>query len=181
MSEPKRRGRPPGAKNKPRDEAAPKKPIRANSRLPDDFVYRIDEDDDRLNGPFKSGEAFVPDGMSYQWVTDTIFGQQQAQRRARFERKGWMPVPAERHDGVWMPKGYQGEINMEGSVLMERPAEYTKMASDHDKRKAREQVWIKEQQLRGGDVGTTLDSQHKSAIASNKIKKTYEAYTVPDE
>lgn len=183
MSEQKRRGRPPGAKNKPREDnftPAPK-PIRSTSRLPDNFVYRVDEDDDRLNGPFKNGDAFIPDGMSYQWVTDSILGQQQSQRRSQFERKGWMPVPAERHDGVWTPKGYQGEINMEGSVLMERPAEYTKMAEDHNKRKAREQVWIKEQQLRGGDVGTTLDGSHKSAVASNKINKTYEPLRVPDE
>lgn len=178
MSEVKRRGRPPGSSNKPKDEAAP---VRAkNSRLPDDFVYTVDEDEDRLNGPINSGEAKIPDGMTYQWVTDTIFGKD-AQRRSRFERKGWMSVPAERHDGVWTSKGYKGEINIEGLVLMERPAEYTKMASDHDKRKAREQVFIKEQQLRGGDVGVTLDSQHQTALRSNRISKSYEPLHVPDE
>jgi len=175
--EPKRRGRPPG-----RAKEAPA-PVKAkNSRLPDDFVYTVDEDEDRLNGPIKSGEASVPEGMSYQWVTDSIFGQLQPQRRSRFERKGWMSVPAERHDGVWTPRGYKGEINVDGLVLMERPAEYTKMAHDHDKRKAREQVWVKEQQLRGGDVGTTLDSRHQSALKSNRISKSYEPLlNVPDE
>lgn len=183
----KRRGRPPGAKNKVRAEEAasePKQanPIRANSRLPKDFVYQIDDDDDRLNGPFKNGQAFVPEGMSYQWVTDSIFGQHQAQRRSSFERKGWLPVPAERHDGVWTKKGHEGEINVEGLVLMERPAEYTKMAHTHHQRKAREQVWIKEQQLRGGDVGVTLDSQHQSALKTNRINKSYEPMMrVPDE
>ena len=157
----------------------PKAPklARANSRLPDDFVYEVDEDEDRLKVP----PHFIPDGMSYQWVTDSIFNAPQPQRRARFERKGWMPVPAERHDGVWMPKGYKGEINVDGLVLMERPAEYTKKALDHDKKKAREQVWIKEQQLRGGDVGTTLDSQHQSALRTNKISKSYEPLRIPDE
>lgn len=188
MSEPKRRGRPPGSKNKPREEEQPKqyekaKPIRANSRLPDDFVYRVDEDDDRLNGPFKSGEAFVPEGMSYQWITDSIFGQQQAQRRASFERKGWLPVPAERHDGVWTTKGYQGEINVDGLVLMERPAEYTKMATDHNRKKARQQVWIKEQQLRGGDVGVSESAgRHESALKTNRINRSFEPLlNVPDE
>jgi hypothetical protein len=187
MSEHKKRGRPAGSKNKPKEDAmdvggpVPKRPIRSNSRLPDDFVYKVDEDTDRLNGPFAAGEAHVPDGMSYQWITDSIFGQHQPQRRSRFERKGWLPVPAERHDGVWTPRGYDGEINVDGCVLMERPAEYTKMARDHDKRKAREQVWIKEQQLRGGDVGVTLDSQHRSALNSNKISKSYEPIRIPDE
>jgi len=186
MSEPvapKRRGRPPGSGKKNTEaevvetvkKAAPK-PARA-SRLPTDFVYEIDEDEDRLKVP----PHLIPDGMSYQWITDSIFGMLQPQRRARFERKGWMPVPAKRHDGIWMPKGYDGEINVEGLVLMERPIEYTKMAQDHDKRKAREQVWIKEQQLRGGDVNTTLDGRHRSALASNKINKSYEPIQVPDE
>src|SRR5258705_558567 len=176
-TEPKKRGRPAGSVNK-----AKPAPVRANSRLPSDFVYTVDEDDDRLNGPINSGEAKVPDGMSYQWVTDSIFGQLQPQRRSRFERKGWMPVPAERHDGVWTPRGAKGEINVDGLVLMERPAEYTKMAHDHDRRKAREQVLIKEQQLRGGDVGVTLDGRHSTALNSNRISKSYEPLLqVPDE
>jgi hypothetical protein len=175
---PKRRGRPPGKPNVAPSVAKPKVARANNSRLPSDFVYEIDEDEDRLKVP----KELIPDGMSYQWITDSIFGQGQPQRRARFERKGWMPVPAERHDGMWMPKGYQGEINVDGLVLMERPAEYTKMAHDHDKRKAREQVWIKEQQLRGGDVNVTLDGKHKTAVASNKIRKSYEPLLqVPDE
>jgi hypothetical protein len=136
-TEPKKRGRPPGAKNKEKIDPRPK----ATSRLPEDFTYTIDEDEDRLKVP----PEMIPDGMSYQWITDSIFGQSQPQRRARFERKGWMPVPSERHDGIWMPKGYRGEINVDGLVLMERPAEYTNMAVKNDKKKAREQVWIKEQ------------------------------------
>lgn len=175
MNEVKKRGRPPGAKNK-----IP--PVRANSRLPSDFVYKVDEDEDRLNGPINSGEAQIPHGFTYQWVTDSIFGMAQPQRRTRFERKGWMPVPADRHDGVWTPKGFVGEINVDGLVLMERPKEYTEMAHAHDKRKAREQVFIKEQQLRGGDVGTSLDSHHRSALNSNRISKSYEPLLqVPDE
>ena len=165
-------GRPPGAPNKPK---------RPNSRLPEDFVYTVDEDDDRLNGPINSGAAQIPDGMSYQWVTDSILGALQPQRRAQFERKGWMPVPSERHDGVWTPKGFCGEINVDGLVLMERPKEYTDMAIKNDKRKAREQVWIKEQQLRGGDVNVTLDGKHRSAVNSNRINKSYEPLHVPDE
>lgn len=172
--EPKRRGRPPGAKNKEKIDLRPK----ATSRLPEDFVYVVDEDEDRL----KVSPEMIPDGMSYQWVTDSIFGQHQPQRRARFERKGWMPVPSKRHDGIWMPKGYEGEINVDGLVLMERPAEYTRMALAHDKKKAREQVWIKEQQLRGGDVNVTLDGQHRTALNSNKINKSYEPLLrVPEE
>lgn len=167
----KRAGRPKGSPNKPKAEASPK-PARVEK-----FEYVIDEDDDRLKVP----AHMIPDGMSYQWITDSIFGQLQPQRRARFERKGWVPVPAKRHDGLFMPKGYDGEINIDGLVLMERPKEYTQMARDHDKKKAREQVWAKEAQLRGGDVGTTLDGHHQSAVKSNRISKSYEPIRVADD
>lgn len=167
-------GRPPGSRNKPKE---PPKAPPVPSRLPEDFVYEVDENEDRLFVP----PEIIPDGMTYQWITDSIFGQQQPLRRAKFERKGWLPVPAERHPGRWMPMDYKGEINVDGLVLMERPAEFTRRAQEHERRKAREQVWIKEQQLRGGDVGTTLDSHHRSAQNFNHIRKSYERFEVPDD
>ncbi len=137
-----------------------------------------DDDDDRL----KIHRNEIPDGMDYQWVTDSILGQPAPQRRARFERKGWQPVPAARHDGRFMPKGFQGEINVDGLVLMERPMELTIRARQRDHFRATGQVKAKEAQLTGGDVrGVTLDTRHETALRTNKVRKSYERFTPPNE
>ena len=176
-STPKKRGWP---KGKPRGKkaAAEREPVHETMRAaPSKYEFLDDEDDDRLKVP----KELIPQGMDYQWVTDSILGQPQPQRRARFERRAWTPVPAERHDGMFMPKGYKGEINVDGLVLMERPLEFSIRARQKEREKAREQVYVREQQLRGGDLGNKVafDTQHKSV--QNRINKSYERIVVPEE
>lgn len=172
----KKRGWPAGKPRKPRDQEAKVNPRAAATAK---YEFNDDDDDDRL----KIANELIPDGMSYQWVCDSILGQPQPQRRARFERKGWSPVPAERHDGMFTPKGYKGEINVDGLVLMERPLELTIRAQQKDKMRAREQVHVREAQLRGGDLGGRVgfDTQHESALRSNRINKSFERVPVPEE
>jgi hypothetical protein len=134
------------------------------------------EDEDRLKVPPEA----IPDGWDYQWVVDSVLGQPMPQRRARFERRGWRPVPSERHDGMFMPIGYKGEINVDGVVLMERPMEYTRQARKKEAMKAAEQVYVREAQMRGGDMpGVAFDTQHKSV--QNRVSKSYERVNVPDD
>jgi hypothetical protein len=146
---------------------------------PEDHV----ETPDRLRIPRDQ----IPEGMDLQWVTDSIFGQPQAQSRAEFEKKGWTPVYQEDfggiYDGRFMPKGKDGEINVDGTVLMARPLELSLKAKQKDRRAALEQVAVKEQALRGGDIGTSLDTNHPSAVRlnSNGIKKSFERLTIPEE
>lgn len=140
-----------------------------------------DESPDRL----RINPSMIPEGMSAQWVTDSVYGQGMPQHRADFERKGWTPVHQEDFDGLFdgmfMPKGAQGEIRVEGLVLMMRPKEFTDKAKHQDYVKAREQVFIKEQALRGGDIQTSLDSRHSTALNSNRISKTVERITIPGD
>ena len=84
-------------------------------------------------------------------------------------------------DGMFNPKGTTGEINNGGLVLMMRPKEMTEAAERRDYRAAREQVNIKENALRGGDINTSLDSQHPSALRMNTIKKTVERLDIPKD
>lgn len=129
--------------------------------------------------------SLIPDGMSAQWVTTTVIGQPVPQHRAEFERKGWTPVHQSdfdgQFDGMFMPRGQEGEINHEGLVLMVRPKEMTRKAELSNKQKAYDQVRIKEQALTGGDLGVTLDSRHQSAIGSNKINKSIERIEIPQD
>lgn len=144
----------------------------------DDFIYDGEREDDRLKIP---GDV-IPEGMDYQWVTLSIFGKAMPQRVAEFQRSGWRPVMAARHDGMFMEKGNQGAIEVDGMGLFERPLKFSQIARQRDQRKAREQVDIRERQLRGGDVpGVGFDTQHPSAKRATRVNKTYERIPVPEE
>ena len=144
--------------------------------------YTDEENPDRQHIP----AHLIPEGMAFQWVTDTVLGQSFAQHRASFEKKGWTPVHQEDFDGqlngMFMKKGEQGEIRMTGQVLMARPKELSDRARKRDRRLANEQVQIKEQSLRGGDLpGVSLDTSHPSAIGSNRINKSVERIVAPED
>lgn len=146
------------------------------------FDSTAEETPDRL----RINPDLVPEGMSLQWVTTSVYGQDVPQHRADFERKGWTPVHQDdfegQFDGMFMPKGRAGEIMVDGLVLMARPREFSDKAARQDFRKAREQVFIKEQALRGGDLqSVTMDPRHPSAINTNRISKTVERLEIPKE
>ncbi len=145
----------------------------------------MDEREDSVDR-FYIPKGMIPEGMSLQWVTSTVYGQDQTQHRAEFERKGWTPVHSEdfdgRFNGMFMPKDQDGEINNGGQVLMARPKELTVAAERRDLKKAREQIAIKEAALMNGDIpGVTLDTTHRSALASNKVSRGYERVAVPTD
>lgn len=130
-------------------------------------------------------KSLIPEGMDMQWVTSEVFGQPDPQHRADFERKGWTPVHQDdfngQFDGMFMPKGKEGEITVHGLVLMARPLEFSMKAKKEDRRKAMEQVLIKEAALRGGDIPVTLDARHQTALVSNRINKSIERIEIPDK
>lgn len=137
------------------------------------------EGPDRLHIP----QDQIPDGMDLMWVTDSVLGQPVPQHRAQFERKGWTPVHTAhdfdgRFDGRFTPKGQAGECNVDGLVLMARPLELTRKALDQDKRRARDQVRIKEQALYGGDIGAS-GADHPSARNFNHINRSVERIDIP--
>jgi hypothetical protein len=146
----------------------------------EDMEATDDDTPDRL----RINPNLVPEGMSLQWVTDSVLGQATPQHRADFEKRGWTPIHQEDfngvYDGMFMPKGASGEINVEGLVLMARPTQLSEKAHNLDRRRANEQVHIKEASLRGGDLPIGLDSQHPSALRTNRINKTVERISIPD-
>lgn len=147
----------------------------------------LDETDessvDRLRLPASFLEKYKD--LSFQWVTDSVFGQSDPQHRGRFEKGGWTPVHQGDFDGelngLFMKVGDDSEINVGGQVLMARPKELTDRARLLDRRAALEQVAIKEQALRGGDIPVTLDARHPSAVNSNRINKSIERIEIPDK
>jgi hypothetical protein len=65
--------------------------------------------------------------------------------------------------------------------LHERSKKISDMARAYELKKARGQIRAKEAQLMGGHIdGVTMDSQHSSALRSNRINKSYEKIEIPD-
>ena len=129
--------------------------------------------------------SLIPEGMSLQWVTTSVYGQDVPQHRSSFEKKGWTPVHQDdfdgQFDGMFMARGADGEINNNGLVLMARPKEISDLAKRKDKARALEQVAIKEKALRGGELPVTLDATHPSALRTNRVSKTMERIEVPKD
>lgn len=142
------------------------------------YEYVGDDETDRLHVP----AHMIPQGMVYLWVTDSILGQPMQNWRSRRARTGWNPVPASRHDGLWMPKGHQGEINVDGLVLCEKPIEFVERDRIKDKRNAAEQVYIRERAMMSGDAvaeNVGFDSRSDKGRKANRVGKNYEAVPVP--
>jgi len=66
--------------------------------------------------PFEVDPRIIPQGRGYQWM-------HLVHDRAMFENGsgGWAPVPASRHDGLFMPAGHVGDIEVSGLGLFEKP------------------------------------------------------------
>jgi hypothetical protein len=129
-------------------------------------------------------EDLHPEGITLQWVTHSVYGKEEPQRRAKFEQAGWLPVHPEdfdgRFDGMYAAKGAQGEIQRDGLVLMAKPSELVKKSRVREQRAARQQVQIKEQALYGGEIGA-MGADHPSAKRFNHVNRSYEKMVIPEE
>ena len=179
-------GRPPKAAGVERDSTH-ENVARPKMRAKPNWETMAPEDDSDTPDRLRIPRDQMPEGMDFLWVTDSIYGQPQTQSRAEFEKKGWTPVHPEdfdgQFDGKFTPRGSQTEINVDGTVLMARPLELSQRAKLKDRRAALEQVAVKEQALRGGDIGASLDTNHPSAVNLNRnaIKKSVERISIPEE
>jgi len=133
-------------------------------------------------GPLEIHKDLFPDDVDLMWVSDTILGQPVHHERMKFEINAWEPVTPDmfdgRFDGMFMPKGYRGEINVAGMVLMWRPMELTLEAREEDRALARQAVQAEEASIRRGDIPgldpNFADANSKAARANTRIVRTVE-------
>lgn len=165
---PKKRGRPPRI----REAEVRTEPVREAMRETARVRTRKGSGTDQLHIP----REMIPEDVDLQWVPDSILGQPAIQQRMSFEVNGWRPVTGDmwdgRFDGMFMPKGHKGEINVGGLVLMERPLELTLEARAEENKSARDAVRAEEAKLRGGNIdGVAFDTNHPTARAKTFINK----------
>jgi hypothetical protein len=129
-----------------------------------------------------------PDGFDLQFVTKSVYGQEQPSHIVGFYRRGWVPVHGNdfegKFDGRWTPAGHTGPIEIDGMILVARDARWSAKAKEDDKRKAQGALAVKEAQLKGGHlegVGMDGGAQHPSALGVNRVRKTVERLRVPND
>jgi hypothetical protein len=76
----------------------------------------------------------VPEGMVYQWLSETVLGQPNTASLNINFRKGWRPVPAERHPQYASTDFYGAQqdpfIRSGAAILAERPIEACEQAEE---------------------------------------------------
>jgi hypothetical protein len=127
-----------------------------------------------------------PQGFDLQWISDSVWGHPVSAHRQAFEAMGWKSVHQEDFDekfrGRWMPANIEGEIKVDGLVLMARPMAWSERAKELDARSARERVTNKEAQLRAGALDrVTLDTRHPSVRNATTVTRYIEPIQVPEK
>jgi len=152
---------------------SPREPVHAAVREP---IRLSDEElmakyDQQEAGDFAIDPTHPPEGMIYQWITHEVIGQEQPGHVASFLRNQWKPVPAMRHDGYYMQRGFEGQITRKGMGLYELPEELATERRRYDRLKARQQVRDKEAQMIYAPPGTAPRDAHPKTMP--RISKGY--------
>lgn len=151
---------------------------RARLRSAELIEHGTDQLDDAID-EFAFDLRIIPDGWTYEWRRHTVQGQEDPAYAVQLDMKGWQPVPVSRHPEM-MPKDYSGStIIRKGQMLMERPQEITARARIMEKKRALDQVRIKEDQLRSAPPGTFERGTHHGAPV--KVGRNYEPILVPKD
>jgi hypothetical protein len=116
----------------------------------------------------------IPEGMSYEWKTVSVFGKEDQTYSTMLREQGWDPVEASRHPDM-VSADHVGPIIRDGLMLMERPIELTREAQEEDRDAAREVINIKKQQMGDAPAGT-LPREHPNL--KNSIRTSYEALPI---
>lgn len=113
----------------------------------------------------------IPDGWNYQWCRQSVYNQPDIAHQVGLAENGWTAVPADRHAGLFMPKGHVGDIVRDGLILMERPNELTAEARDEERAAANNLVRMQREQL-GVAVPQGFDDRHPGVRP--RVRSNYE-------
>ena len=142
----------------------------------------VETDGDNVNR-LEVPADMIPEGMSFEFKTRSIFGQEMKQRLNAAYRAGWTPVHADDFDGRFAQMWSQddsGYIVYEACILCTRPIEMTEAARKREKKRAQEQIAMKEQAFKGGEMNAT-GANHPSATSTNRITRTMERIEIPKD
>jgi len=122
----------------------------------------------------------------FQWVPTGILGKDEPRFLSTAEANHWRVVLSQDFNG-WgdgqfdCKKGQDVPVTRENLVLVARPLEFSIKARQADMRRAQEQANLKQSSLMSGQMPGVTGASHKSALAVNKISKSWERVAVPSD
>lgn len=122
--------------------------------------------------PYYIDPRIIPQDWTYEWKTKSVYGEIKTSHMVGLMENGWTAVPSERHEGLFMPPGYRGDIERDGLVLMERPKELTEEARYEEVAAARQNVQAQKEQL-GLAMPSGFNTAHRGVRP--QVNTSYEA------
>lgn len=167
-------------------KAAPKRPewkMKAGNLWDTDGVSP-DEASDVLYIPRES----YPEGVEFMWGTRSVRGQDMPQIRNGYRMAGWLEVHNDDFEGsaFWdysrnrWARDDSGFIVHEACILLANREEVVARMTESAKKRAKEQLQIREQSIIGGGIAAT-GANHPSAIGQNRITRSVERIEVPKD
>jgi hypothetical protein len=165
--------RPPLRAEGPREESSRDRAARRAAEIMGHLEGALDEGQDEL----ALDNIVVPEGWTYEWKRQTVYGKSDPAYDTKLARTGWEAVPAHRHPAM-MPKGERGQITRDGLILMERPKIITDRVKQIMYERARAAVRLKEQQLNDAPQGT-FERVDERGRPTARIKTTHSPVEIP--
>ena len=162
-----------------RPEIREESPRAAADRRAAEIFDHLGGDVDSSTDEFYFDPSSIPDGWSYEWKRHTILNAADPTYEVALRRMGWTPVPASRHPEMMPTTGGGDTILRKGMILMERPAAVTERVKEIERKRARDQVRAKEEQLSSAPSGQFERANKGNPLA--QVKKGYEAIPIPKE
>lgn len=127
-----------------------------------------------------------PEGWSWEWKRETVYGEKNDFYISRLMQMGWEHVMYESYPGVFAPqyddqgKEVKGAVRRNGLMLMERAAALTLEAMADEKRKADERVGTAQQKYTRLDTsGTSTVEIDDAARRMSGVRQTREVVDYP--
>lgn len=129
---------------------------------------------DPKEGENDTDPRIVPTGFVYQWNRVEAMGMTDVKNQTLNANAGWQPVPADRHDGMWMPPGYKGDIRVGDLRLEERPIEFERQDQLRQKQEAHKWTTDARNKFKLDNLPDGFTTETAMARASNYVRVSNE-------
>lgn len=126
----------------------------------------------RTENPYDVPRELIPEGMSWEWKSESILGQRKDDHMAHLKDNHWRPVDQEKYPNLVCKK--------DGMVLMERPKYLTQDARREDLDIALERVQSVAQNVTETPSGQ-MTRAHPSVRANSRVHRDYNVAIAGDE
>lgn len=127
---------------------------------------------DPVDGERDIDPRIIPPGFIYQWNRMEAMGMTDVKNQTLNANAGWLPVPADRHDSMWMPPGYKGDIRVGDLRLEERPVEFEQQDRVRQKKEAHKWISDAREKFKLDNLPSGFTTETPLAKAANYVRES---------